>query len=80
MCSAAMKAPLGLSLLRKRGLLKTRRFRQDARKYAENFGKKREGWTVPALLTRSNIYLALSNVFHNLVIIGVRVMGFNWLS
>ena len=25
---------------------------QLARKYGENFGKKRENWTVPALLTR----------------------------
>ena len=38
--------------LRKRELLKTRHFRQLARKHGENFGKKRENWTVPALLTR----------------------------
>ena len=42
-CSAA---------LRKRELLKIRHFRQLARKHGENFGKKRENWTVPALLTR----------------------------
>ena len=47
-----LKAPLGLSLLRKRELLKTRHFRQGARKSEGNFGKKREGWTAPALLTR----------------------------
>ena len=52
-----LKAPLGLSLLRKRELLKTRHFRQCARKNNENFGKKREGWTVPALLTRKNTRL-----------------------
>ena len=39
--------------LRKRELLKTRHFRQLARKSKENFGKKREGWTVPALLTKN---------------------------
>ena len=38
--------------LRKRELLRIRHFRQLARKSNENFGKKREGWTVPALLTR----------------------------
>ena len=32
--------------------MKTRHFRQLARKHGENFGKKREDWTVPALLTR----------------------------
>ena len=32
--------------------LRLRHFRQGARKNEENFGKKREGWTVPALLTR----------------------------
>ena len=47
-----LKAPLGCLLLRKRELLKARRFRQLARKNKENFGKKREGRTVPALLTR----------------------------
>ena len=47
-CSAA---------LRKRELLGTRHFRQCARKNNENFGKKREGWTVPALLTRKNTRL-----------------------
>ena len=52
-----LKAPLGLSLLRKRELLKTRHFRQCARKNNENFGKKREGWTMPALLTRKNTRL-----------------------
>ena len=44
--------PLGCLLLRKRELLRTRHFRQDARKSDGNFSKKREGWTVPALLTR----------------------------
>ena len=37
--------------LRKRELLKTCHFRQLARKRKGNFGKKREDWTVPALLT-----------------------------
>ena len=42
-----LKAPLGLSLLRsaplrKRELLRTRHFRQIARKCSENFGEKRE--------------------------------------
>ena len=36
-------------------VLKTRYFRQDARKSEGNFCKKREGWTVPALLTELNI-------------------------
>jgi len=31
--------------------LKIRYFRQSARKHFQNFGKKTEGWTVPALLT-----------------------------
>jgi hypothetical protein len=53
----ATKAPVGLSLLRKRELLRTRHFRQRARKNKENFGKKREGWAVPALLTRKNTRL-----------------------
>ena len=44
--------PLGCLLLRKRELLRTRHFRQDARKSDGNFSKKREGRTVPALLTR----------------------------
>ena len=39
--------------LRKRELLKARHFRQLARKNNENFGKKREGWTMPALLTKN---------------------------
>ena len=43
--------PRGCLLLRKRELLKARNFRQRARKDKENFSKKREGWTVPALLT-----------------------------
>ena len=34
--------------------LKARCFQQLARKNNENFGKKRDGWTVPALLTRKN--------------------------
>ena len=38
--------------LHKRELLRTRHFQQLARKNKENFSKKREGWTVPALLTR----------------------------
>ena len=38
--------------LRKRELLRIRHFRQLAIKRKGNFGKKREGWTVPALLTR----------------------------
>lgn len=33
-------------------VLKIRHFRQLARKNEGNFGKKREDWTVPALLTR----------------------------
>ena len=37
-----LKAPLGLLLLRKGELLRTRYFRQGARKRNENFGKKRE--------------------------------------
>ena len=40
-----------------RELLRTRHFQQLARKSNENFGKKREGWTVPALLTRKNTRL-----------------------
>ena len=36
-------------------VLKTRYFRQGARKSEGNFWKKREGWTVPALLTELNI-------------------------
>ena len=36
-------------------VLKTRCFRQGARKSEGNFGKKREGWTAPALLTELNI-------------------------
>ena len=52
-----LKAPLGCLLLRKRELLRTRHFQQLARKHAGNFGKKREGWTVPALLTRKNTRL-----------------------
>lgn len=36
-------------------VLKTRYFRQGARKSGGNFCKKREGWTVPALLTELNI-------------------------
>ena len=49
----SLKSPTGafIAPLRKRELLKTRHFRQLARKSNENFGKKREGWTVPALLT-----------------------------
>ena len=43
--------------LRKRELLRIRHFRQLARKNNENFGKKREGWTMPALLTRKNTRL-----------------------
>ena len=39
-----------------RELLRTRHFQQLARKNNENFGK-REGWTVPALLTRKNTRL-----------------------
>ena len=35
--------------------MKTHHFRQDARKHAENFGKKIEDWTVPALLTRYRV-------------------------
>ena len=40
-----------------RELLRIRHFRQCARKNKGNFGKKREGWTVPALLTRKNTRL-----------------------
>ena len=49
----SLKSPTGafIAPLRKRELLKTRHFRQLARKRKGNFGKKREGWTVPALLT-----------------------------
>ena len=36
-------------------VLKTRCFRQGARKSEGNFCKKREGWMVPALLTELNI-------------------------
>ena len=50
-----------LSLLRKREILKRiRYFRQGARKDKENFGKKREGWTVPALLTYMRSYFLSS--------------------
>ena len=35
--------------------MKTGRFRQSARKNEGNFGKKKEGWTMPALLTEPNI-------------------------
>ena len=52
--------PLGCLLLRKRELLRTRHFRQSARKHAGNFGKKREGWTVPALLTRKSTRLFIT--------------------
>lgn len=48
----AMRQARVCAALRKRELLKTRRFWQLARKHGENFGKKRENWTVPALLTR----------------------------
>ena len=41
-----------IAALRKRELLRTRHFRQCARNNEGNFGKKREGWTAPALLTR----------------------------
>ena len=49
----SLKSPTGafIAPLRKRELLKTRHFRQLARKHKENFGKKREGRTVSALLT-----------------------------
>ena len=55
----SLKSPTGafIAPLRKRELLRTRHFRQGARKNNENFGKKREGWTVPALLTRKNTRL-----------------------
>jgi hypothetical protein len=53
----AMRQARVCAALRKRELLKTRHFRQCARKNNENFGKKREGWTVPALLTRKNTRL-----------------------
>lgn len=35
--------------------MKTGRFRQSARKNKGNFGKKKEDWTMPALLTEPNI-------------------------
>ena len=40
----SLKSPTGafIAALRKRELLRTRHFRQIARKYSENFGKKRE--------------------------------------
>ena len=49
----SLKSPTGafIAALRKRELLKARCFRQLARKHKGNFGKKREGRTVPALLT-----------------------------
>ena len=52
----SLKSPTGafIAALRKRELLRIRHFRQCARKNKGNFGKKREGWTVPALLTRKN--------------------------
>ena len=55
----SLKSPTGafIAALRKRELLRTRHFRQCVRKNNENFGKKREGWTVPALLTRKNTRL-----------------------
>ena len=55
----SLKSPTGafIAPLRKRALLRTRHFRQCARKDNENFGKKREGWAVPALLTRKNTRL-----------------------
>ena len=37
--------------------MKIRHFRRVARKGDENFGKKIEDWTVPALLTRKNTRL-----------------------
>ena len=48
----SLKSPTGafIATLRKRELLRIRYFRQLARKKDGNFGKKREGWTVPALL------------------------------
>ena len=55
-----LKAPLGLLLLRYAS--QTRTFENTSlsavcKKNNENFGKKREGWTVPALLTRKNTRL-----------------------
>ena len=54
-----LKSPTGafIAPLRKCALLKTRHFRQCARKNEGNFGKKRDGRTVPALLTRKNTRL-----------------------
>ena len=52
--------------LRKRELLKARCFRQLARKSEENFGKKREGRTVPALLTKSNLAIRFLRIVHSL--------------
>ena len=52
--------------LRKRELLKARCFRQLARKSEETFGKKREGRTVPALLTKSNLAIRFLRIVHSL--------------
>ena len=38
-------------------VLKARHFRLLARKNEGNFGKKREGWTVPALLTYAKAFI-----------------------
>lgn len=44
---------------RKRELLRTRHFRHGARKSDGNFGEKREGWTVPALLTGADTQISV---------------------
>jgi len=55
----SLKSPTGafIAPLRKRELLRTRHFWQCARKNEGNFGKEREDWMVPALLTRKNTRL-----------------------
>ena len=57
----SLKSPTGafIAALRKRELLKSRCFRQLARKSKGNFGKKREGWTVPALLTGADTQISI---------------------
>ena len=57
----SLKSPTGafIAALRNRELLRTRCFRQLARKHKENFGKKREGWTVPALLTGADTQISI---------------------
>ena len=57
----SLKSPTGafIAALRKREPLRARCFRQLARKYKGNFGKKREGWMLPALLTGADMQISI---------------------